>query len=223
MASLDRYGHAGTARARVEQALAAGVAAVKVHEADLDVIEEARRAVAPPVPFVADVNNAHAMTDIRRDLGRWQALSLLWLEDPVWPPEDMLDCAPLSGVPVGLGADLGSAEQLALYARARAVNFIQPDVCMLGGVTELLKVIALPSRAGLAIAPHTPFIGPAALASLQAIATVSEPAFFATIEADDAMDLYGIGLQRWQKSLAVPQGAGLGHDPDPNLLARYAA
>src|SRR5262249_54631110 len=53
MASLDRYGHAGKARARVEQAMAAGVAAVKVHEADLDVIEEARRAVEPPVPFVA--------------------------------------------------------------------------------------------------------------------------------------------------------------------------
>jgi L-alanine-DL-glutamate epimerase-like enolase superfamily enzyme len=222
MASLDRYGHAGQARTRVEQAMTAGVAAVKVHEADLAVIEEARRAVGPPVPFVADVNNAHAMADIRRDIGRWQALSLLWLEDPVWPPEDMLECPPLPGLPVGLGADLGSAEQLARYSRAPAVNFIQPDVCMLGGVSEMLKGLAAAPRPGLAIAPHTPFIGPAALASLHFIATMAQPAFFATIEADDGMDLYGIGLQRWQKSLAVPQGPGLGQDPDPALLARYA-
>ena len=223
MASLDRYGHAGQARARVEQALAAGVAAVKVHEADLAVIEEARRLAEPPMPFIADVNNAHTMADIRRDLRRWQALNLLWLEDPVWPPEDMLECAPLPGVPVGLGADLGSAEQLALYGRAPAVNFIQPDVCMLGGVSEMLKVVAAAPRQGLAFAPHTPFIGPAALASLHFIATLSGSAFFATIEADDGMDLFGIGLQRWQKSIAVPKGPGLGHDPDLALVERYSA
>jgi L-alanine-DL-glutamate epimerase-like enolase superfamily enzyme len=223
MASLDRYGHAGRARARVEQALAAGVAAVKVHEAGLDVIGEARRPVEPPMPFVADVNNSHTMADIRRDLTRWQALNLLWLEDPVWPPEDMLTCAPLPGVAVGLGADLGSAEQLALYGSVPAVNFIQPDVCMLGGVSEMLKVVSGKPRQGLAFAPHTPFLGPAALASLHFIAAMAAPAFFATIEADDGMDLYGIGLQRWQPSVVVPDGPGLGHDPDPGLLRRYAA
>jgi L-alanine-DL-glutamate epimerase-like enolase superfamily enzyme len=223
MASLDRYGHAGRARARVEQAVSAGVAAVKVHEADLDVVEEARRPVPPPMPFVADVNNAHTMADIRRDIVRWQALNLLWLEDPVWPPEDMLACVPLPGVPVGLGADLGSAEQLALYGRAAAVTVIQPDVCMLGGVSEMLRVFAASPRQGLTIAPHTPFVGPAALASLHFIATMAQPAFFATIEADDGMDLYGIGLQRWQKSITVPQGPGLGHDPDPAALEHYAA
>jgi L-alanine-DL-glutamate epimerase-like enolase superfamily enzyme len=222
MASLDRYGHAGKARARVEEAVAAGVAAVKVHEANLSVIEGARRAAAPLMPFVADVNNAHTLADVRRDLARWQALDLLWLEDPVWPPEDMLQCPALSGVPVGLGADLGSAEQLALYGRATAVGFIQPDVCMIGGVSEMQKVLRADRKPGLAVAPHTPFIGPAALASLQLIAAMAESAFFATIEADDATDLYGIGLQRWQPSIAVPDGAGLGLDPDPALLARYA-
>jgi L-alanine-DL-glutamate epimerase-like enolase superfamily enzyme len=220
MASLDRYGDAGQARARVEQAVAAGVVAVKVHEADLSVIEEARRAVVPPLPFVADVNNAHTLADIRRDLARWQALDLLWLEDPVWPPEDMLECPALVGVPIGLGADLGSAEQLALYGRAPAVDFIQPDVCMIGGVSEMVKAVRAGRKPGLAVAPHTPFIGPAALASLQFIAAMVEPAFFATIEAEQ--DSYGNGLHRWQPSIVVPDGPGLGLDPDPAFLARYA-
>ena len=107
----------------------------------------------PSVPFVADVNNAHTLTDIRRDLARWQALRLLWLEDPVWPPEDMLACPPWPGVPVAVGADLGSSEQLALYAAAPAVSFIQPDVCMLGGVSEVLKILKSAPRAGLRSAP----------------------------------------------------------------------
>jgi L-alanine-DL-glutamate epimerase-like enolase superfamily enzyme len=221
MASLDRYGDARRARARVEQAVAAGVVAVKVHEADLSVIEEARRAVVPPMPFVADVNNAHTLAYIRRDLARWQALELLWLEDPVWPPEDMLECPALPGVPIGLGADLGSAEQLGLYSRAPAVAFIQPDVCMIGGVSEMAKAVGAARRPGLAVAPHTPFVGPAALASLQFIAALAEPAYFATIEAEAAMDFYGIGLHKWQPSIVVPDGPGLGLDPDPALLARY--
>ncbi len=222
MASLDRYGNAGRARARVEQAVAAGVAAVKVHEADLSVIEEARRAVAPPMPFIADVNNAHTLADIHREAARWQALDLLWLEDPVWPPEDMLGCPALPGIPIALGADLGSAEQLALYSQAPAVDFIQPDVCMIGGVSEMAKAVGAARRPDLAVAPHTPFVGPAALASLQFIATLAEPAYFATIEAEAAMDFYGIDLHKWQPSIVVPDGPGLGLDPDPAVLARYA-
>src|SRR5258707_6947293 len=88
MASLDKYDDAKRTRTRVEQALATGVAAVKVHEAKLDVVEEARHAIPAATPYVADCNNAHALADIRRDQKRWAALNLLFFEDPYWPPED---------------------------------------------------------------------------------------------------------------------------------------
>ncbi len=45
MASLDKYDDKAKVRARLEQALTSGVKAAKVHEAPLEVIEEARRAV----------------------------------------------------------------------------------------------------------------------------------------------------------------------------------
>src|SRR5262249_23501948 len=149
-----------------EQALASGVAAVKVHEFDLGVIEEARRPVGADIPFVADCNNAHELADISRDRARWRALDLLWLEDPVWPPEGILDLPTQPGIPIGLGADLGSAEQLALYARAPSVAVAQPDVGMIGGVSEAVRALALLNELDVSVAPHTPFVGPAALASL---------------------------------------------------------
>src|SRR5260370_20531202 len=43
MASLDRYNDVNKVTARIAQALDAGVAAVKVHEVDLDVIDAARK------------------------------------------------------------------------------------------------------------------------------------------------------------------------------------
>ena len=222
MGSLDKYGHAGNVRSRIEQALATGVAAVKVHESELTVIEEARRVIPLSVQFVADLNNAHALADVRRDEARWQALNLLWLEDPVWPPEILLDSAAMPGITVGLGADLGSAEQLALYAKAAPVDVEQPDVCMLGGISESLKALAALKAMDVVIAPHTPFVGPAALASLHLLAAIGRPGFFATIEADDHMDAYGIGLSRWQPSLGLPTGPGLGIDPDPAYLQAHA-
>ena len=222
MASLDKYDHAGRVSARLEQALAAGVAAAKVHEADLEVIEAARRVVPAAIPFVADLNNAHALDGVQRDLPRWQALDLLFLEDPVWPPEVLLETPALPRITVGLGAELGSAEQLALYAKAAPVGVLQPDVCMIGGVSEALRALAALDKWSGSIAPHTPFVGPAALASLHLIAAVEKPGFFATIEAEDAMDPYGVGLTRWQASLEVPSGPGLGFDPDPAWLRRYA-
>jgi L-alanine-DL-glutamate epimerase-like enolase superfamily enzyme len=221
MASLDRYNDAAKVTARVAEALAAKVAAVKVHEFDLNVIEAARKVVGPTLPFVADCNNAHTLADVSGSLTRWQALDLLWLEDPVWPPEALLAAPSLPRITVGLGADLGSAEQLAVYAKA-PVGVLQPDVCMIGGVSENRRAVALLGPSGISIAPHTPFIGPAGLATRHFLATMKQPAYYAVIEAAPHMDMFGdSGLTRWQPELNVPTAPGLGFDPDPAFLDRY--
>jgi len=221
MASLDKYDDAKRTRARVEDALASGVAAVKVHEAKLDVVEEARRAIPGTTPFVADCNNAHTLADIKRDERRWAALDLFFFEDPLWPPEELLTAPAMAGITVGMGADLGSAEQMALYTKAPSVGVLQPDVCMLGGLSEAKRALAMLAAAKKIAAPHTPFVGPAALASLHMLAVAQSEGYFATVEADDSMDPFGFGHTRWKASLEVPTGPGLGFDPDPVFLNRY--
>jgi len=221
MASLDKYDDKARVRARLEQALATGVKAAKVHEANLEVIEEARRVVPEAVPFVADCNNAHTLADVHRDEARWRALNLLLFEDPYWPPEDLLTSPKLPGIVIGMGADFGSTEQMALFAKAPSIGVLQPDVCMLGGLTEAKRALAMLAAAGKTAAPHTPFVGPAALASLHVLAVTAEEGYFATIEADDSKDMYGTGIARWQSDIDVPTGPGLGHDPDPAFLRRY--
>lgn len=221
MASLDKYDDAKRTRARVEEALSAGVAAVKVHEHRLEVAEESRRAIPAAMPYVVDCNNAHTLADIRRDEQRWAAMNLLFFEDPLWPPEELLACPAMPGITVGMGADLGSAEQMALYTKAAAIGVLQPDVCMLGGLSEAKRALAAIERASKTAAPHTPFVGPAALASLHMLAVAQGEGWFATVEADDSMDPYGFGHIRWKASLDVPSGPGLGFDPDPGFLDRY--
>ena len=221
MASLDKYDDKAKVRARPEQALATGVKAAKVHEAPLDVIEEARRTVPKDIPFVADSNNAHTLADIKREETRWRALDLMFFEDPFWPPEDLLAMAKMPGVPIGMGADFGSTEQMAVYAKLPAIAVLQPDVCMLGGLSEARKAVAMVEAAGKEPAPHTPFVGPAALASLHLLAVAKGEGYFAAIEPADGRDIYGIGIPSWQPTIDVPTGPGLGCDPDPGFLRRY--
>jgi len=223
LANLSPYNDADKVAARLAQALEAGAAAVKVHEFDLAVIEAARKFAGPKIPFVADCNNAHALADVQKSLARWQALDLLWLEDPIWPPEALLESSGLSGVVVGLGADLGSAEQLGLYAKAPSVGVLQPDIAMLGGVSETIRAMALLEPHRISIAPHTPFIGPGALASLHFLATMKEAAYYTMVEVEPHMDMYDdSGVARWQPDLGVPTGPGLGFDPDPTYLKKYS-
>jgi L-alanine-DL-glutamate epimerase-like enolase superfamily enzyme len=92
---------------------------------------------------------------------------------------------------------------------------------MLGGLSEAKRALAMLAGAKKTAAPHTPFVGPAALASLHMLAVMAEEGYFATVEAEDSMDPYGFGHTRWQASLEVPTGPGLGFDPDPGFLRRY--
>jgi len=223
MASLDKYDDKTRVRARLEQALAGGVRAAKVHEAPLEVIEEARRAVPREIPFVADSNNAHTLADIRRDEARWRALDLFFFEDPFWPPEDLLSMDRMDGVPIGMGADFGSTEQMAVYAKAPAIAVLQPDVCMLGGLGEAGRALAMVEAAGKIPAPHTPFVGPAALASLHLLAVAKDEGYFAAVEPGDGRDMYGLGIPKWQPSVGVPTGPGLGADPDPLFLKAHTS
>lgn len=221
MASLDKYDDARRTRARVEEALAAGVSAVKVHEHRLEVAEESRRVIPAAMPYVVDCNNAHTLADIKRDEKRWAAMNLLFFEDPLWPPEELLSMPALPGITIGMGADFGSAEQMAIYSKTPTIGVLQPDVCMLGGLSEAKRALAMLAAARKTAAPHTPFVGPAALASLHMLAVAVGEGYFATVEADDSMDPYGFGHTRWKASLDVPIAPGLGFDPDPGFLNRY--
>ena len=121
-----------------------------------------------------DCNNAHTLADIRRDEKRWAAMNLLFFEDPLWPPEELLSMPALPGITIGMGADFGSAEQMGVYCNAPSIGVLQPDVCMLGGLSEAKRALAMLTAAKKTAAPHTPFVGPAALASLHMLAVAAD-------------------------------------------------
>ena len=73
----------------------------------------------------------------------------MFLEEPVWPPEDFATLAEVrtkGGLNVAAGENACTVHQFRQMMKAGAVSHAQPSVTKVGGITEYLKVVALADR-----------------------------------------------------------------------------
>jgi L-alanine-DL-glutamate epimerase-like enolase superfamily enzyme len=155
---------------------------------------------------------------------RLAPLGLEWFEEPVFPPENgagLRAVGDACGIPIAAGENCCFATQFAALFDARAVQVAQPSVTKVGGITEFRRVAELAARHGVKLAPHSPYYGPGALATLHLIAALAPQARFEYFYLWADAALYGEALAPKQGELPVPQGPGLGIDPDPDVVRRY--
>lgn len=223
-ASLVRYGEAGVAADFTARALAEGYGHIKLHEITRPEIA-ACNAARGRAELMVDVNGNWPV-DEARAMNRWLGdLGALWLEEPIFPPEDFETLADLARTPGGValsaGENLCTAWQFKAMIASGAVRYPQPSVTKVGGVSEFLKVAALAQAAGLPLMPHSPYFGPGYLATLQLCATLPEPVLFEYLYVwPEAWLFPDMPLPRGGR-IARPLGPGLGIDPDPAVIARY--
>jgi L-alanine-DL-glutamate epimerase-like enolase superfamily enzyme len=222
-ASLVRYADRVVAPAICERALERGFCDIKLHETTLEDIAACRDAVGPTVPVSVDVNcnwsegHAAAMREPLRDLG------VAWLEEPTFPPEDYAVLARLRGeLPIAAGENWCTALQFGAAIEAGAIDWAQPSVTKVGGVTEFLKVAELASDSGIGLLPHCPYFGPGLFASLHlatALPVVKQLEYLFVEPAAWLMELTEPGPNG---SFEVPRSPGLGFEPDRSVLQRYS-
>ena len=223
-ASLFRYHDPERVAARTRRALDRGYGSVKLHERGLAEVAAARQVAGPEVPLMLDVNCAWSLAEAHAIVPRLQGLGLYWLEEPIWPPEGFAALAALRarhGIAVAAGENACTAWQFAALLDAGAVDYAQPSVTKVGGVSEFAKVAALAATRGVALAPHAPYFGPGFLATLQLTAAAPEPTLFERLDVDLEASLYGDAIDPLGGALTLPDGPDLGRDPDPDVLRDY--
>jgi L-alanine-DL-glutamate epimerase-like enolase superfamily enzyme len=106
---------------------------------------------------------------------------------------------------------------------ANAVDYAQPSVTKVGGITEFQKVAVLADAAGVTLMPHSPYFGPGFLATLQLTAARGQPgAMIERYHMDLEASLYGDAIEAVDGTFKVPNGPGLGREPDPDVIKTYA-
>ena len=223
-ASLLRYADPKLVAEYSARALSEGFAAIKLHDISDPAVAAARRALGDGVPLLVDVNCEWRPTEAIEMGRRFRAHDLSWFEEPVFPPEDfraLREVGAACGLPIAAGENVCFATQFQALLEARAVQVAQPSVTKVGGVSEFLKVMALAQTLNVRLAPHSPYFGPGALATLQLLATYGEPAWFEYFYLWPEAKPYAGALDPVNGVLEVPQGPGLGLDPDPEVVRRY--
>lgn len=216
-ASLLRYGRPDDVARNVTQALSRGYRHIKLHEVDLGCIRAAHGA-APATPLMLDINCAwNTEAEAVQFCEDVAGLNVAWVEEPVWPPEDIPAIARIraaSPVPIAAGECNGTVEDFCRMLELRAVDVAQPSVTKIGGLSALLEIAELAREAGVRLVPHCPYFGPGLLATLHFLAAAEEAEPIEIYFADLARAPYGEHLVPRGGVIALPDAPGLGWEPE---------
>jgi L-alanine-DL-glutamate epimerase-like enolase superfamily enzyme len=223
-ASLIRYGESSLVGEIAARAVAEGYRTVKLHEIALEHIRAGRDAIGSDIALTNDVNCNWTVEQTLDWAAELRACDLMWLEEPVFPPEDFASLARLrreTGLAIATGENACTQYQFAQMIAAGAADYVQPSVTKIGGISETMATRAIAREAGVKVAQHAPYFGPGYLATLQIQAASEEEELFEYLYIDREADLFaGMPLPE-RGRVSIPDGPGLGLDPDPGIIARY--
>ena len=226
-ASLLKYRDPERVAARVSQAIGQGYRHIKLHETEEAEVKAARLAAGDDVAIMVDTNCPWTPEQARHMTLKLRPYNLHWLEEPIFPPEDFTAISKLragTGVAMAAGENNCTSFQFREMFAAGAVDYAQPSVTKVGGVTEFQKVAVLADAAGVTLMPHSPYFGPGFLATLQLMAARAEPdGMIERYHMDLEASLYGELVNPVIGRFVVPTGPGLGRDPDPYVIKTYGA
>lgn len=224
-ASLACYSEPQQVRAAVRRVVDDGFTAIKLHESQLPAIQAARDEAGPAKALIVDAGCAWTLAHAQGLAAELRDVGLLFLEEPLWPPENFDGLAELrrsTALPIASGENVGTTMEFERLLAADAVDFVQPSPAKAGGITELRKVFALAAAHDVAVMTHSFYDGPGLLAAIQTAAALGGTG--AMVEwrwFDLEASIYGDALTPGGGRITVPQGPGLGLDPDPDVIGGY--
>jgi len=224
-ASLLRYSEGRSIAAAIERAVSQGYRHLKLHEIAYEPVAAARAAAGPAPEIMLDTNCPWTVDEAIAMARKLRPLNLAWLEEPVWPPEDFSGLARVrreSGIPIAAGENAQNLMDFRTAFDANALDVAQPSVAKIGGITAMMAIAGLAEARGVRLIPHCAYFGPGFLASLHLHTRLAPGTpferLFMTLEASPYHD----AIMAQSGRVTVPQGPGLGMDPDPEILERYA-
>ena len=227
-ASLFKYQDEELVRNNCRLALDLGYTSIKLHEYQTTEIAAARAEVGDDVILTTDVNCCWNEAEAKDAITRLSSYNLGWLEEPIFPPESFAELSRLrasGAIPIAAGENSCTSYEFAKMFAAHAVDYAQPSVTKVGGITEFIKIVGMAKQQGVSIAPHSAYFGPGLLATMQLAASMDEMPMIERFFIKPEVDLFTSS-----GSLATPingcytidNSPGLGADPDKDILKEYS-
>ena len=119
-------------------------------------VKHVRAAIGPDVKLMVDVNGTWDVDTAIAQLRRWERYDVYWLEEPV-PPDDIpgyVRVRQRAGRTFIVGGEqhVGVLEFRQLVEQG-AVDIVQPNAAITGGITDWLRIHALATLASVPVSP----------------------------------------------------------------------
>ena len=116
----------------------------------------ARRALGPNVEIMVDAHGTYTARDALRYARKVTCVDLAWFEEPI-SADDLEGQAELrrqTDIAIAAGESLMTRFDFRDAIRAHAIDILQPDPAICGGITETHRIGALAAAYQLRLAPH---------------------------------------------------------------------
>lgn len=201
---------------------------------DVAAVRSVRQAIGDDIQLMIDANHAYDATTAIR-LGRMlEEYDLSWFEEPVSPEDIEGYCTVRRALTIPIAG--GEAEFTRFGFRhlitSGAVDIVQPDVCLTGGISEARKIATLARTWHIRCLPHVWGTDVGMAASLHFMASLPDtPPSLNPLPMLLELDRTEHGLRnittepiRVQNGFVdVPELPGLGVEVDEDIVRRYLA
>jgi L-alanine-DL-glutamate epimerase-like enolase superfamily enzyme len=226
-ASLHRLEDPETVARICRTAAERGYRQIKLHEHSVEAVAAARKAIGPDVALMVDTNCFWTSVETATAACRsFAPYDVTWVEEPLYPADDYPSHAELrqaGGLPISAGENLGDFNDVRWMLAAGAVDIVQPSVAKLGGITEVWKALTYARVRQVRAVPHSPFVGPALIATIHMIAALPEDVPCEHRYCDLGASALGDCVLAKDGRLQVPDGPGLGFEVDMDVVEKYRA
>ena len=123
---------------------------------DVERVAAIREAIGPDIFLMVDANQSYNATTAIRIGREMDNLEVFWFEEPVGAKDGEGYLQVKNALPMAIagGENLRTRFEAKEYIGRRAVDIIQPDVVIVGGVTELHRVAQIANSFGILCNPH---------------------------------------------------------------------
>ena len=221
-ASLVRYSDPKLVTKYTAKAVSEGYQSIKLHEITEAAIRAGREAAPEPIKLITDINCNWYADQAAALMPIMKALNLYWVEEPLFPPDSEQQLAELQntyGVSIASGEN--ACTSVEFERTVSHIDFIQPSVTKVGGVSEFLRVCDLAKQRNKKVMPHAPYFGPGYHATVQMMAARDECELFEHLYIDAEAYLDPTIPLPVNGVVQVSDKPGIGFEPDPAILAKY--
>jgi len=202
---------------------------VGIMDGDVDTsvrrVVAARRGLGPDVGLMVDAHGTFGAREALRFARKVEHCDLGWFEEPT-SPDDLAGQAELrarTDIPIAAGESLFTRFDFRDAIGARAIDVLQPDPAICGGITEASRVAVLAEAHQLGLAPH--LWGGAIMFAAGLHVAIASPAAFVLeyslahnpMQHELAQHMFPVV----DGGIAAPEAPGLGVEVNERFIERY--